>query len=206
VRRAQASGEVVGSRFHQPSLSYYEIIPGYPIIFLFQPPRPLKPRSCGGEISNFNIVNANAGHGEVAIRIELFGANGEDSRQFATGDLMTVRISGDEVWLNTKKIRLRRRLPSKKRRLRPVGLKALSILFNERWPSRHSVNPKMSIRRQWLQRCAAAGPPAPWPASAFMITRPRAEIQARESAAAPMTCRVGGGALRHAWILRLRAG
>ena len=45
-------------------------------------------------------------------------------RQKIATDLMTVRISGDEVWLNTKKIRLRRRLPSKKRRLRPVGLKA----------------------------------------------------------------------------------
>jgi hypothetical protein len=34
-----------------------------------------------------------------------------------------VEISGEEVWLDTKKIRLRRRLPSPKRRLRPVGLK-----------------------------------------------------------------------------------
>ena len=37
---------------------------------------------------------------------------------------MTIEISGEEVWLDTKKIRLRRRLPSPKRRLRPVGLKA----------------------------------------------------------------------------------
>ena len=34
-----------------------------------------------------------------------------------------MKISGEEVWLNTKMMRLRRRLPSKKRRLRPVGLK-----------------------------------------------------------------------------------
>ncbi len=34
-------------------------------------------------------------------------------------DLLTVRISGEEVWLDTRKIRLRRRLPSTKRRLRP---------------------------------------------------------------------------------------
>ena len=33
------------------------------------------------------------------------------------------KISGEEVWLDTKKMRLRRRLPSTKRRLRPVGLK-----------------------------------------------------------------------------------
>jgi hypothetical protein len=39
-------------------------------------------------------------------------------------DLMTVRISGDEVWMDTRRIRLRRRLPSTKRRLRPIGLKA----------------------------------------------------------------------------------
>ncbi len=43
--------------------------------------------------------------------------------QKAASDLMTVNISGEEVWLDTKKIRLRRRLPSAKRRLRPVGLK-----------------------------------------------------------------------------------
>jgi len=35
----------------------------------------------------------------------------------------TVQISGEEVWVDTKKIRLRRRLPGVKRRLRPVGLK-----------------------------------------------------------------------------------
>jgi hypothetical protein len=43
--------------------------------------------------------------------------------QKAASDLVTVQISGEEVWLDTKKIRLRRRLPSAKRRLRPVGLK-----------------------------------------------------------------------------------
>ena len=43
--------------------------------------------------------------------------------QKAETDLPTVKISGEEVWLNTKMMRLRRRLPSKKRRLRPVGLK-----------------------------------------------------------------------------------
>jgi hypothetical protein len=43
--------------------------------------------------------------------------------QKAESDLMTVKISGEEVWLDTKRMRLRRRLPSKKRRLRPIGLK-----------------------------------------------------------------------------------
>ena len=37
---------------------------------------------------------------------------------------MTVEISGDEIWLNTKRIRLRRRLPRPKQRLRPVGPEA----------------------------------------------------------------------------------
>jgi hypothetical protein len=43
--------------------------------------------------------------------------------QKTESDLPTVRISGEEVWIDTRKIRLRRRLPSTKRRLRPVGLK-----------------------------------------------------------------------------------
>jgi hypothetical protein len=38
-------------------------------------------------------------------------------------DLPTVSISGEEVWLDVKKMRLRRRLPSSKSRLRPSGLK-----------------------------------------------------------------------------------
>ena len=45
------------------------------------------------------------------------------SHQQTSSDLETVSISGDEVWLNTKRIRLRRRLPSTKRRLANLGLK-----------------------------------------------------------------------------------
>ncbi|HLK48199.1 MAG TPA: hypothetical protein VKT49_08695 [Bryobacteraceae bacterium] len=43
--------------------------------------------------------------------------------QKTESDLPTARISGDEVWIDTRRIRLRRRLPSTKRRLRPYGLK-----------------------------------------------------------------------------------
>jgi hypothetical protein len=43
-------------------------------------------------------------------------------QQTAT-DIQTVQISGDEVWLDTKQIRLRRRLPSTKRRMGSLGLK-----------------------------------------------------------------------------------
>jgi hypothetical protein len=45
------------------------------------------------------------------------------SHQQTSSDLETVNISGDEVWLNTRRIRLRRRLPSTKRRLGNLGLK-----------------------------------------------------------------------------------
>ena len=55
---------------------------------------------------------------------EVWEAANRYSYQKVESDLMTVKISGEEVWLDTKKMRLRRRLPSKKRRLRPVGLKA----------------------------------------------------------------------------------
>jgi hypothetical protein len=43
--------------------------------------------------------------------------------QQTASDIETVNISGDEVWLNTRRIRLRRRLPSTKRRMGNLGLK-----------------------------------------------------------------------------------
>jgi len=54
---------------------------------------------------------------------EVWEAANRYPHQKVETDLPTVKISGEEVWLNTKMMRLRRRLPSKKRRLRPVGLK-----------------------------------------------------------------------------------
>ncbi|MDP9169828.1 MAG: hypothetical protein M3N54_04370 [Acidobacteriota bacterium] len=45
------------------------------------------------------------------------------SPQQTATDIETVHISGDEVWLNTRRIRLRRRLPSTKRRMGNLGLK-----------------------------------------------------------------------------------
>jgi hypothetical protein len=38
-------------------------------------------------------------------------------------NLETVRLSANEIWLNTKRLRIRRRLPRPKQRLRPTGLK-----------------------------------------------------------------------------------
>jgi hypothetical protein len=54
---------------------------------------------------------------------EVWEAAGRYPPQKAASDLVTVRVSGEEVWMDTRRIRLRRRLPSPKRRLRPLGLK-----------------------------------------------------------------------------------
>jgi len=54
---------------------------------------------------------------------EVWETAGRYPPQKTASDLVTVKISGEEVWLDTKRIRLRRRLPSAKRRLRQVGLK-----------------------------------------------------------------------------------
>jgi len=43
--------------------------------------------------------------------------------QHETSPLETVKLSAGEIWLNTKKLRIRRRLPRPKQRLKPVGLK-----------------------------------------------------------------------------------
>jgi hypothetical protein len=54
---------------------------------------------------------------------EVWEMAGRYPAQKRSNDVMNIEISGDEVWMDTKKIRLRRRLPSKKHRLMPVGLK-----------------------------------------------------------------------------------
>jgi hypothetical protein len=54
---------------------------------------------------------------------DVWEAAGRYPPQKIESDLTTVRISGEEVWMDTRRIRLRRRLPSPKRRLRPFGLK-----------------------------------------------------------------------------------
>ncbi|MDQ6676021.1 MAG: hypothetical protein M3Z09_01850 [Acidobacteriota bacterium] len=55
---------------------------------------------------------------------EVWEAAGKYPPQKETSDLPTAQLSAEEVWLDTKRIRLRRRLPSAKRRMRPIGLKA----------------------------------------------------------------------------------
>ena len=43
--------------------------------------------------------------------------------QQEASDLETVRLSAGEIWINTKKLKIRRRLPRPKQRLKPSGLK-----------------------------------------------------------------------------------
>jgi len=54
---------------------------------------------------------------------EVWEAAGRYPPQKEASDVPTARIQGEEVWLETRHLRLRRRLPSTKRRLRPYGLK-----------------------------------------------------------------------------------
>ena len=62
---------------------------------------------------------------------ELWDLGASHLHQKASSDLMTVNISGEELWLNMKRIRLRRRLPREKARIRPLGLKGRK---KERFP------------------------------------------------------------------------
>ena len=50
-------------------------------------------------------------------------ANRYSEQQTEDPPLETLNISGEEVWLHTRKIRLRRRLPRLKQRLKPAGLR-----------------------------------------------------------------------------------
>jgi hypothetical protein len=43
--------------------------------------------------------------------------------QHEHSDLETVRLSASEIWINTKRLRIRRRLPRPKQRLKPIGIK-----------------------------------------------------------------------------------
>ncbi len=54
---------------------------------------------------------------------EVWEAASRYSPQKTASDIPTALIRGEEVWLDTRRIRLRRRLPSVKGRLRPYGLK-----------------------------------------------------------------------------------
>lgn len=79
----------------------------------------------GNELSAglFDLTVAARGVADDNYAWEVWEAAGHYPPQQTAANLLTVRISGDEVWMDTRRIRIRRRLPSTKRRLRPYGLK-----------------------------------------------------------------------------------
>jgi len=54
---------------------------------------------------------------------DVWEAAGRYPAQSEESSLPTARISGEEVWIDTRRIHLRRRLPNTKQKLRPYGLK-----------------------------------------------------------------------------------
>lgn len=54
---------------------------------------------------------------------ELWALGSSHHRQKAESDIETVNISGEEIYRHMRRIRLRRRLPREKARLKPAGLK-----------------------------------------------------------------------------------
>lgn len=54
---------------------------------------------------------------------DVWETGGRYPPQRAESDLLTENLSGEQIWRNTRRIRLRRRLPTRKQRLRPAGLK-----------------------------------------------------------------------------------
>ena len=71
----------------------------------------------------FDLTVAARGIADDNYAWEVWEAAGRYPPQKTASDVMTVHITGDEMWTETRRIRLRRRLPSAKRKLRPYGLK-----------------------------------------------------------------------------------
>jgi len=71
----------------------------------------------------FDLTVAARGLADDNYAWDVWESAGRYPPQKDAPDLLTVRISGEEMWRDTRRIRLRRRLPSTKRRLRPFGLK-----------------------------------------------------------------------------------
>jgi hypothetical protein len=71
----------------------------------------------------YDLTVAARGIADDNFAWEVWTAASRYPPQRTEAELLTVKISGEEVWLDTRRIRLRRRLPSTKRRLRPFGLK-----------------------------------------------------------------------------------
>jgi hypothetical protein len=71
----------------------------------------------------FDLTVAARGIADDNYAWEVWEAAGRYPPQKIDSGVMTVHITGDEMWTETRRIRLRRRLPSPKRKLRPFGLK-----------------------------------------------------------------------------------
>lgn len=72
----------------------------------------------------FDLAVAARGVVDDNFAWDVWEAASRYPEQRTESDLPTVRISGDEVWMDTRRIRLRRRLPNTKQKLRPYGLRA----------------------------------------------------------------------------------
>jgi hypothetical protein len=71
----------------------------------------------------FDLTIAARGVGDDNFAWETWEAASRYPVQREECELPTVRISGEEVWIDTRRIRLRRRLANPKQKLRPHGLK-----------------------------------------------------------------------------------
>ncbi|HEY1342475.1 MAG TPA: hypothetical protein VGF59_33455 [Bryobacteraceae bacterium] len=71
----------------------------------------------------FDLTVAGRGVADDNYAWDVWETAGKYPPQKIESDVMTVKISGEEIWMDTRRIRLRRRLPSTKRRMRPFGLK-----------------------------------------------------------------------------------
>ncbi len=71
----------------------------------------------------FELTVAARGIADDNYAWDVWEAAGIYPPQRTESDLPTARISGEEVWIDTRRIRLRRRLPNTKQKLRPYGLK-----------------------------------------------------------------------------------
>jgi len=71
----------------------------------------------------FDLTTAARGVADDNYAWEVWEAANRYPPQNTVSALPTAHIRGDEVWLDTRRIRLRRRLPSTKQKLRPYGLK-----------------------------------------------------------------------------------
>jgi hypothetical protein len=82
--------------------------------------------SLSGELTSgvFDLTTAARGIVDDNYAWEVWQAANRYPAQKASSDMMeTANVSGEEIWMSTRKLRLRRRLPRPKQRLLPRGLK-----------------------------------------------------------------------------------